>query len=202
MQLTLETCRCGTRLLKRLPELFAFLLEELERRAAIERINRQFHCQIHRNALVRVQYGEDIVLGEGVRIEALTYLCVWNEDGLKRNSQLQIGALTYIGEQNNIRAAGGRIEIGRKCLISQQVSIIASNHTFKKGHPIYDQPWDQAKTGVSIADDVWIGCGAQILPGARIGKGAIVAAGSVVTGVVPENTIVAGVPARAIKQRE
>jgi acetyltransferase-like isoleucine patch superfamily enzyme len=55
--------------------------------------------------------------------------------------------------------------------------------------------------GVTIGDDVWIGCNAVILPGVRIGRGAVVAAGSVVTRDVPEYAIVGGIPARILKQR-
>jgi len=52
---------------------------------------------------------------------------------------------------------------------------------------------------INIADNVWIGMGAQILPGVNIGKNAIVAAGAVVNRDVAENTMVAGVPAKLIK---
>ena len=54
---------------------------------------------------------------------------------------------------------------------------------------------------IVIGDDVWIGARAIILPGVHIGRGAIVSAGAVVTDDVPEYAIVAGNPARVIKQR-
>ncbi len=53
---------------------------------------------------------------------------------------------------------------------------------------------------MKIEDDVWIGANAVILPGVTIGQHAVVAAGAVVTTDVPENTIVAGVPAKIIKR--
>lgn len=52
---------------------------------------------------------------------------------------------------------------------------------------------------IEIGDDVWIGAGAIILPGVRIGRAAVVAAGSVVTKDIPDHTVVAGIPARIIK---
>jgi acetyltransferase-like isoleucine patch superfamily enzyme len=55
--------------------------------------------------------------------------------------------------------------------------------------------------GVTIEDDVWIGVNATILPGVRVGRGAVVAAGSVVTQDVPEFAIVGGVPAKVLKYR-
>jgi len=57
------------------------------------------------------------------------------------------------------------------------------------------------KFKIVIEDDVWIGHGSIILTPARIGRGAVVAAGSVVTKDVPSYAIVAGVPARVIKMR-
>jgi len=59
-----------------------------------------------------------------------------------------------------------------------------------------------SKGGVKIEDDVWIGAGATILDGVSIGKGAIVGASSLVNKNVPEYTIVAGIPAKTIKERE
>jgi acetyltransferase-like isoleucine patch superfamily enzyme len=54
---------------------------------------------------------------------------------------------------------------------------------------------------VVIGDDVWVGYGAILLAGCHIGRGSVVAAGAVVTNDVPECTVVAGVPARAIRRR-
>jgi acetyltransferase-like isoleucine patch superfamily enzyme len=55
--------------------------------------------------------------------------------------------------------------------------------------------------GVVIEDDVWVGCRAMILRGARIGRGSIVAAGAVVTKPVPPYSVVGGLPARVLKRR-
>ena len=51
-----------------------------------------------------------------------------------------------------------------------------------------------------LGDDVWVGAGAYILPGSEIGDGAVVAAGSVVTGPVPPRTLVGGIPARELRR--
>ena len=195
-------CRTAARLARALPAISSYLFSEIEKQNTIARIKARFQCDIHREALLQLEHEEDFVAAKGVFIGAFTIICVLNQSREKRNSYLTIGEDTYINEQNNIRACGGRITIGKKCLISQQVSIIASNHCSRKGLAIQDQAWDEERSGVIIGDDVWIGCGAQILPGAAIRNGAIVAAGSVVRSVVHENTIVAGVPAREISQRE
>ena len=158
--------------------------------------------RIDPRAIVRVSKNGTILLGQNVVIGALTFISV--EPDLHadpaRKPWLEVGDDTYIGEMNNIRAAGG-IRIGSKCLISQGVSIISSNHSTERGLAITDQPPRTDKEGVNIQDDVWIGTHATILPGVTLGRGAIVAAGSVVTHSVPEFAMVAGVPARLLKER-
>ena len=113
------------------------------------------------------------------------------------NSFLYIGNNTSIGEQNNIRTGGASIIIGDNCLISQQVSIIASNHGTEKNKLIKEQNW--LPKNIVIGNDVWIGCGVQILPGVTIGNGVVIAAGSVVTKDIEDYCFVAGVPAKKVK---
>ena len=111
-------------------------------------------------------------------------------------SILRIGRCTAVNEFNNIRAAGGEIVIVNDCLVSQYVSIIASNHSFARNIPIREQPWDTARNRVYIGDDVWVGAHAVILPGVTIGTGSVIAAGAVVTSDIPEYAIAAGIPAQ------
>lgn len=160
------------------------------------------HGRIDPRSLIRIGKGCSIQLGENVVIGAFTFISVEHDLHSDRNVQpsLHVGEGTYIGEMNNLRAAGG-IRIGRKCLISQGVSIISSNHSTQRELFMTDQPSRTDRFGVVIEDDVWIGCNSTILPGVTIGRGAIVAAGSVVTSSVSQYTIVAGVPARYMKQR-
>lgn len=117
-------------------------------------------------------------------------------------SRLVIGRETAINEFNNIRAAGGEIRIGSHCLISQFVSIIASNHAIDGFDSVRYAPWDKSKNCVEIGDDVWIGAHAVVLPGVRIGTGAVVAAGAVVTRDVPAYAVVAGIPAQLKRFRK
>ncbi|WKZ93749.1 acyltransferase [Chimaeribacter arupi] len=116
-------------------------------------------------------------------------------------SRIVVGEDTAINEYNNIRASGGEIIIGKKCIISQYVSMIASNHEINTTEYMKDALWDNVKTSVTIGDDVWIGAGAVILPGVRVGNGCVIASGAVVTKNVPDFSIVAGVPAKVVSQR-
>ncbi len=106
-----------------------------------------------------------------------------------------------------------RIEIGRYCLISWNVGIADSDfHPLDAASRRIDAmalapflpnrpPRPEIKTKpVIIEDDVWIGMGAVILKGVRIGQGSVVAAGAVVTRDVPPNTVVAGNPAVPVKE--
>lgn len=132
----------------------------------------------------RINVGSDVSIGP------------FNYFFLSENNILNIGDETYIGNHNNIRAAGGDITIGRKCLISQHVSIIAANHTFPKNRNIKESPWNSIKTGVFIEDDVWIGCNSVVLPGVILRKGTIIGAGSVVSKSTEEYGIYFGIPAQ------
>jgi acetyltransferase-like isoleucine patch superfamily enzyme len=117
----------------------------------------------------------------------------------KVHGELIIGERVVIGSHANIRAAGGVIHIGQNTIIGQHVSLIAANHSIGDTSPYRDLPWDENKTGVIINENAWIGAGSIILPGSKIGRNSVVAAGSVVTGSVPDNEIWSGVPARRLK---
>ncbi len=86
------------------------------------------------------------------------------------------------------------IFIGEHCAISERVMIRDSNnHTLN--HPGY-----QKSAPIHIGNHVWIGMGATILSGVTIGDGAVIAAGAVVTKDVPPNTLVAGIPAKVVRE--
>ncbi len=96
---------------------------------------------------------------------------------------------------------GGGIEIGDRVLIGYGTKILSTNHVIPANREkIFYSGHDKKK--VTIEKDVWIGANCIILPGVKIGEGAVVAAGSVVTKDVEPFIIVGGVPAKKIKSRE
>ncbi len=106
-------------------------------------------------------------------------------------AKLEIGDKSYITDGSQIFAQNSII-IGENCAISFGVTIMDDDgHGF--GLPPYSAP-------ITIEDEVWIGCNVTILKGVTIGKGSVVAAGAVVTKSCPPHSLLAGVPARIIKQ--
>jgi acetyltransferase-like isoleucine patch superfamily enzyme len=176
------------------------IYKSIKRHYIVARLRSRFGSNIESTVDFRFNKLSDLCIGPHVYFGSFTVVHVVNE-GSNRNSFLKIGEYTSIGEFNNIRASGGSISIGKKCLISQHVSIIAANHQLLANIPVMDQPWDQSKTGVVIGEDVWIGCNAIILPGVKIGNGAVIGAGSVVTREIPDNAIAFGAPCRVVKYR-
>ncbi len=92
-----------------------------------------------------------------------------------------------------------RIEIGDDIWTGHYVYVTDQNHGYEDlDLPIGTQMWKNEP--VSIGDGSWLGHGAIVLPGSRIGRHVVVAAGAVVAGLdVPDNSVVAGVPARVVR---
>ncbi len=97
-------------------------------------------------------------------------------------------------------SAGGKIILGRDCLIGPNVVMRTANHSFASTEvPIVSQGHDSGD--IIIENDVWLGSNVVILPGVRIGKGAVIGATSVVTKDIPSMAVAVGVPAKIIKYR-
>lgn len=124
----------------------------------------------------------------------------------------KIGQGAYIGSGNNL-IMGNFSSIGKDCILShaiigdyvmmgEGVKFYAANHNYKDiSEPMALQGMGNLRT-IEIKDDVWIGAYSIILPSCGIiGKGSIIAAGSVVTKNVPDFAIVGGNPAKVIKYR-
>lgn len=158
-------------------------------------------ARIHPQAVFRGCDAGNTSVGDGVSIALGTLVYVERKAGAE--GRIEIGAGTYIGEYNNLRATEGtRIAIGRKCLISQFCTLISANHGTRRGAAVGDQPCDLSRTGISLGNDVWLGAGVVVLPGADLGDGAVVGANSVILGSVPAYEIWAGAPARKVGERQ
>lgn len=114
---------------------------------------------------------------------------------------ITIGSNVFINHDCELDASYGRINIGNFVLIGQNVKLITVNHKYEDFNlPIYFQK-AEVDQDIIVQDDVWIAANVTILPGVKIGKGSILAAGAVVTKNVEPYSIVGGVPAKLIKYR-
>jgi acetyltransferase-like isoleucine patch superfamily enzyme len=111
-----------------------------------------------------------------------------------------IGNNCHIARRVTITAGGG-VRLGDWVGIGPDAKIWSVNHRYSDPDtPYILQGWDYAE--VVIGDDVWIGANAFIMPGVRIGKGAIISAGTVLVRSVPDYAVVAGNPGRIMGWRK
>lgn len=133
---------------------------------------------------------------------------IWRLAGLRlgQNSTLHTGVRVF--DPRNIRVGTGSI-IGYACFIDGRDKVKIGNHTdiasevmiYSQEHDLADPNFKASGAPVTIGDYVFIGPRAILLPGVKIGKGAVVAAGAVVTKDVADFAIVGGVPAKVIGER-
>ncbi len=126
----------------------------------------------------------------GRRSVVESFCCINNAVG-----DVIIGDHTRIGIHCTVI---GPVCIGNHVNLAQGITVTALNHNFDDLTKCIDQQGISTKP-VVIGDDVWIGANSVILPGVTIGHHSVVAAGAVVTKDVPDNCIVAGVPAKVLK---
>ena len=146
------------------------------------------HSVIHRSARMDTPPYRLFSLGDYSVIES--FACINNAVG-----DVIIGDHTRIGLHNTII---GPVEIGNNVNLAQGITVTALNHNFSDTNKRIDEQ-GVSTNPVTIEDDVWVGANAVILPGVTIGEHCVVAAGAVVTKDVPPHSLVAGVPAKVIK---
>ncbi|MDS0261338.1 acyltransferase [Haloarcula sp. S1CR25-12] len=172
--------------------LWARATGELRRRVLTARHNISIHRTVDIQRGIKFGYDGEVDIAEECSIGR--HSLVSPSGGtirLGRNSLLNV-SVTLLGN--------GGIDIGENVLIGPNTTIVAANHRFERtDEPIVSQ--ELSAEGITIGDNVWIGSTCTVLDGVTIGEGAVIAAGSVVTSSVPENTIVAGSPAEVIDTR-
>jgi acetyltransferase-like isoleucine patch superfamily enzyme len=138
-------------------------------------------------------FGGRILISDGVTISDGVILATYG-------GAIEIEANAYIGPYCVLYGHGG-LAIGRNTMIGAHTVIVPANHGFARiDVPMNMQPLTQK--GINIGEDVWIGAGCQVLDGVRIGNGAVIGAGSVVTKDIEAYGIARGVPATVVGSRE
>ena len=146
---------------------------------------RKLQIQVGRRG--RLRFGRFVWIGDGTKIRC--------HEGV-----VEIGDKTVIGQECTI-SAFQRVRIGEQCVIADRAMFIDFDHgAVEVERPIRQQ--GIYKRDVEVGSNVWIGYGACILRGVRVGDNSIVGTSAVVTKDVPANAVVGGVPARVIRMRE
>lgn len=147
------------------------------------------HSKIYHSVRMDTPPYRKFSLGDFSVVESFS--CINNAVG-----DVVIGDHTRVGLHNTVI---GPVTIGSHVNLAQGITITALNHNFgDKSQRIDDQ--GVSTDPVIVGDDIWIGANAVILPGVNIGHHSVVAAGAVVTKDVPPHSLVAGVPAKIIKE--
>lgn len=141
-----------------------------------------------------LRYSRNIRIGPAALIKTGAHICPCNPQ-----AHVEIGARTSVGFYTFLYASAG-ITIGDDCQIASFVYIVDSDHGTRKDTLMNRQA--NIANPIRIGNDVWVGAHAVILSGVTIGEGAIVAAGAVVQKDVDPYTIVGGVPARLLGERQ
>lgn len=157
-------------------------------------INLSIDRKVYIDALSRkgIRFGKNVSVGKYTTIECTGSLKNIGE-GLILGDNVGLGTHGFFG------CAGG-ITIGRDCIFGNYVSIHSENHNYeRKDYPIRLQGVN--RKGITIGENCWIGAKVTILDGTIIGNGCVIAAGAVVRGYFPDNTVIGGIPARVLKNR-
>jgi len=176
---------------------YARLIVRLLRRRYLTRYGRRLkldgicfigpHVTLEIGKTARVELGRWSWVGHGTKIRC--------HEGV-----VSIGAKTVMGQECTI-SAYQHISIGRECVIADRVMLIDFDHgVVEVERPIREQ--GIYKRDTRIGNNVWIGYGACILRGVKVGDNAIIGTSAVVTKDVPANAVVAGVPAKIIRKRK
>jgi len=150
-------------------------------------------CQIMGLSRRGVVFGDRCTVGRFAIIASTNLFGGEPGEGLHVGDNSNIGPFAWVG-------CSGFIEIGDRVLMGPRVTLLAENHVFDAPElPIKQQ--GVQRSFIKIGDDVWLGAGATVVAGVTIGSGAVVAAGAVVTRDVPAGAVVAGIPARVVRNR-
>ncbi len=145
------------------------------------------HLQIQIGRRGKVRFGRFVWIGDGTKIRC-------------HEGEVVIGPKTVLGQECTI-SAYRRVRIGEQCVIADRAMFIDFDH----GMVEVDRPIRLQgiyTRDVVVGSNVWIGYGACVLRGCRVGDNSVLGTYAVVTADVPANAVVGGVPARVIRMRE
>jgi acetyltransferase-like isoleucine patch superfamily enzyme len=184
---------------------------------------------MRRNGMLNAKYARLVLrlgwwklrLGRRLRLDGLAFIGPGCSLEVRPGAVIELGRWSWLGHGCKVRCHEGVVSIGAKSVLGQECTISAYQHVsigrecviadrvmlidFDHGMVEVERPIRLQgiyKRDVRVGNNVWIGYGACILRGITVGDNAVIGTSAVVTKAVPENAVVAGVPARVIRMRE
>lgn len=150
--------------------------------------------EFRRNIEIRVHKASKVIIENNVRIDRGVRILSTNEAPILIKQKTRIGLYSVFN-------GGARITVGEACLISGFVYLQTSMHAFSNPNQTVQSQGYQY-SDVELKNDVWLGTHVVIFPGTILGKGSVVGSNAVVNSSFDDHSVVAGVPAKKIKNRD
>ena len=151
------------------------------------------YAEIHGLCSEGLTFGDNVTISRGVMIRPSSYYGGDLGKGLVMGDHSSIGPYGYVG-------CSGKITIGSNVMLGPKCSLFAENHIFENTDATIKEQGVKQK-GITIEDDCWIGSNTIILDGVTIGKGSVIAAGSVVSKDVPAYSVLIQKKPTEIRER-
>ena len=148
------------------------------------------HCQIDGYASEKILLGDCVKIGCYSKLLSTSHFSKFGK-GLKMGNNSAIGDFTHFG-------APGGIEIGNDVIMGSYISFHSENHNFLDTTKLIREQGVTSK-GIVLGNNIWVGAKVTFLDGCQVGDNSVVAAGAVVNGIYPPNSIIGGVPAKVLK---
>lgn len=159
----------------------------------------------------QLRLGKNVFIGDrviifqakdGGPVELGDRIHVWGDNLLEtgEGGSITIGPFSRVNRGVQVISYKAPIQIGRDVGLGSNAALYSYDHGTAPDRPYMEQPLE-TKGAIVIEDHAWLGVGVIVLSGVRIGKGAVIGAGSVVAKDVPAGAIAMGVPARVVKMR-
>ncbi|MES2545372.1 MAG: acyltransferase [Bacteroidota bacterium] len=148
------------------------------------------HCTIDGYASEKIIFGDCLKIGAYSNLLSTSHFSKFGK-GIKIGNNSAIGDFTHFG-------APGGIEIGNDVIMGSYISFHSENHNFSDTTKLIREQGTTSK-GIKLGNNIWVGAKVTFLDGCEIGDNSVVAAGAVVNGIYPPNSIIGGVPAKVIK---
>lgn len=148
------------------------------------------NCFIDAFSYKKVIFGDCVKIGAFSSISCTSHLSQYGKG-------ITIGSNSTVGQFSEFGAAGG-IEIGKDVIMGSYISFHSENHIFNDTKKLIRNQGVTSK-GIKLGNNIWVGAKVTFLDGCVVGDNSVVAAGAVVNGIYPNNSVIGGIPAKILK---